>query len=153
MPNFSPQIAEIMNVHHVKPETLKDLNETMIDQTTVQDHFEEILQTDHLTIVTKEVEVLNVIAEIAIVVVLIAIAAMIEIVIAFLQDGEVSEETIDEVEVLEEVIMTIIRESRIWKIFAIGEDLDRLIVIGVIEIEVIMEEVEWIWIHLRSWIA
>ena len=142
-----------MNVHHVKPETLKDLNETMIDQTTVQDHFEEILQTDHLTIVTKEVEVLNVIAEIAIVVVLIAIAAMIEIVIAFLQDGEVSEETIDEVEVLEEVIMTIIRESRIWKIFAIGEDRDRLIVIGVIEIEVIMEEVEWIWIHLRSWIA
>ena len=142
-----------MNVHHVKPETLKDLNETMIDQTTVQDHFEEILQTDHLTIVTKEVEVLNVIAEIAIVVVLIAIAAMIEIVIAFLQDGEVSEETIDEVEVLEEVIMTIIRESRIWKIFAIGEDRDRLIVIGVIEIEVIMEEVEWIWIHLRYWIA
>lgn len=142
-----------MNVHHVKTETLIDLNETMIDQTTVQDHFEEILQTDHLTIVTKEVEVLNVIAEIAIVVVLIAIAAMIEIVIAFLQDGEVSEETIDEVEVLEEVIMTIIRESRIWKIFAIGEDQDRLIAIGVIEIEVIMEEVEWIWIHPRSWIA
>ena len=140
-----------MNVHHVKPETLKDLNETMIDQTTVQDHFEEILQTDHLTIVTKEVEVLNVIAEIAIVVVLIAIAAMIEIVIAFLQDGEVSEETIDEVEVLEEVIMTIIRESQIWKIFAIGEDRDHLIVIGVTE--VIMEEVDWIWIHLRSWIA
>ena len=142
-----------MNVHHVKTETLKDLNETMIDQTTVQDHFEEILQTDHLTIVTKEVEVLNVIVEIAIVVVLIVIAAKIEIVIAFLQDGEVSEETIDEVEVLEEVIMTIIRESRIWKIFAIGEDQDRLIVIGVIEIEVIMEEVEWIWIHPRSWIA
>lgn len=142
-----------MNVHHVKTETLIDLNETMIDQTAVQDHFEEVLQTDHLTIVTKEVEVLNVIAEIAIVVVLIAIAAMIEIVIAFLQDGEVSEETIDEVEVLEEVIMTIIRESRIWKIFAIGEDQDRLIAIGVIEIEVIMEEVEWIWIHPRSWIA
>ena len=142
-----------MNVHHVKTETLIDLNETMIDQTAVQDHFEEVLQTDHLTIVTKEVEVLNVIAEIAIVVVLIAIAAMIEIVIAFLQDGEVSEETIDEVEVLEEVIMTIIRESRIWKIFAIGEDQDRLIAIGVIEIEVIMEEVEWIWIHPRSWIV
>ena len=142
-----------MNVHHVKPVTLKDLNETMIDQTTVQDHFEEILQTDHLTIVTKEVEVLNVIAVIVIVVVLIAIAAMIEIVIAFLQDGEVSEETIDEVEALEEVIVTIIRESRIWKIFAIGEDQDRLIAIGVIEIEVIMEEVEWIWIHPRSWIA
>ena len=142
-----------MTVHHVKPETLKDPKETMIDQTTVQDHFEEVLQIDHLTIVTKGVEVLNVIAEIAIVVVLIAIAAMIEIVIAFLQDGEVSEETIDEVEVLEEVIMTIIRESRIWKIFAIGEDRDRLIVIGVIAIEVIMEEVEWIWIHLRSWIA
>ena len=142
-----------MNVHHVTPETLKDPKETMIAQITVQDHFEEVLQIDHHTIVTKGVEVLNVIAEIAIVVVLIAIAAMIEIVIAFLQDGEVSEETIDEVEVLEEVIMTIIRESQIWKIFAIGEDLDRLIVIGVIEIEVIMEEVEWIWIHLRSWIV